>query len=341
MTSTRPPTQKEIDGPVLGTAIRNEFQLLPKVASVSNSLSPLSGFRERPLTDILTNQHTIPEIKRIDGLYFKMIGQPMLSGDIFSREDLHEGFTAPEGKVESNAIIVNDKLAQFLNPNGNAIGRSVLLGEEQTYRVIGVVKGVKMPGQKSIPMRAYIPASVHSIAMTVQLKDNQILTREEIVAAIKRVTGFFALYTMDNVTDIHKALLFSQKATAYTTGVLALLTIILSMIGLYGVLNYSIHTQRFELGTRMAIGAKSKEIIALILKNNISALLTGFVISMVILIACYFSFAEYFAHYINAELVVMFILTLIIISLISFSACFIPLRQYINKPVMYCLRGSN
>jgi len=330
LASTRPPTQEEIDGPVLGTAIRNEFQLLPKVASVSNSLSPLSGFFQIPLTDIQTNRHSIPEVKFIDELYFKMIGQPMLSGETFSRADLNEGFTAPEGKIESNALIVNDKLAEFLAPKGDVIGRSVLIDGDNTYQVIGIVKGVKMPGEKYIPMRAYIPASVHSINMTVQLKENQTLSREEVVAAVKRVTGFFALSTMNNVTDIHADLLFNQKATAYTTGALALLTIILSMIGLYGVLNYTLHTQRFELGTRMAIGAKGKEITTLILRNNFSAILIGL----------YLGFVEYLTSYLSTELLMMFGCTLVIICLISFLACYMPLRQYIKNPVAHSLRGG-
>ena len=341
LTSTRPPTQKEIDGPVLGTAIRNEFLLLPKVAAVSNSLSPLSGFEQMPLTDTITHQHAIIDIKSIDELYFEMIGQPMLSGDTFSRDDLHEGFTAPEGKVESNSLIVNEKLAYFLDTKGKAIGRSVLIDGDETYKVVGIVKGVKMPGQKTIPMRAYIPSSVHSISMTVQLKEDQKLSREEVVAAVKRVTGFFALSTMHKVTDIHKNLLFSQKVTAYTTGVLAILTIILSMIGLYGVLSYAIHTQRFELGTRMAIGAKGKEIIVMILKNNLNALLIGFAICSVFLVAGYLSFVTYLSSYINISLAVMFILSLILIALISFTACYMPLRQCINKPTMYSLRGSD
>jgi predicted permease len=341
LTSTRPPTQEEINGPVLGTGVRNEFLLLPQVQSVSNTLSPLSGFDQEPMTDIETNRHIIPETKYVDDLYFQLIGQQILSGDIFSRDDLHEGFTAPEGKVESTVVIVNDKLANFLDPSGSVIGRKLLMDEGETFRIIGVVKGIKMPGAKSIPLRAYLPASVHSVAMTVQLKSNQTLSREEIVSAVKRVTSFFALYTMNNVTEIHQDLLFNQKATAYTTGTLAILTIILSAIGLYGVLNYTIHTQRFEIGTRLAIGAKSKDILGLVLKNNSSALIIGFVMSIVILSLLYLGFNQQLSSYISSNLIGMYLLTLAMITFISFFACYLPLRQYITKPAIHSLRGSD
>ena len=113
------------------------------------------------------------------------------------------------------------------------------------------------------------------------------------------------------------------------------------MIGLFGILNYSSQMRRFEIGTRMAIGAKSKDIIAMVLKDNAAALLAGVAVSLLLLLGLYVGFSDKLTHYISVALIPIFIATLGLISLISFLACYLPLRQYIKKPAIQSLRGSD
>jgi hypothetical protein len=210
--TARRPTQAEIDGPVLGTAIKNSLLALPQVEAVSNSQSPLSGFNEWTLTNVATNEHIIPEVKWIDEQYFQLIDQPLLGGDYFTIHDIREGFTGPEGKVDNMVIIVNDVLAKYLVPKGNSLddvlGKKVLMGSDELFTIIGIVQGMRMPGASTIPVRAYVPSSVHSINMVVKLKPNQTLSREQVVKAVSEVTSLFSLFSMKDVTEIHKKLLF-------------------------------------------------------------------------------------------------------------------------------------
>ena len=72
----------------------------------------------------------------------------------------------------------------------------------------------------------------------------------------------------ERLADIQKSMLFTQYTTAITSGVLAVFTFSLAAIGLYGILSYSTNIRRFEIATRMAIGAKSSDIIKLIFIDN-------------------------------------------------------------------------
>ena len=342
--TARRPTQEEIDGPVLGTAIKNSLLALPQVEAVSNSQSPLSGFNEWTLTNVATNEHIIPEVKYVDEQYFQLIAQPLLAGDYFTIHDIREGFTGPEGKVDNMVIIINDVLAKYLIPEGHsfddALGKKVLMGDDELFTVIGIVKGMKMPGASTIPVRAYVPSSVHSINMTVKLKPNQTLSREQVITAVNEVTSLFALFSMKDVAEIHQQLLFSERATAITTGTLALLTILLAALGLYGILSYSTQMRRFEIGTRLALGAKRGDIIKLIVYDNALAVTLGMVISSLVLLGIIVVFNEQLQNIINVSLLPLFLLTLLLISVIAFNACYLPLRTYINKPALYSLRGS-
>ncbi|KGJ92828.1 ABC transporter permease [Colwellia psychrerythraea] len=340
----RRPTQEEIDGPVLGTAIKNSLLALPQVAAVSNSQSPLSGFYEMALTNVATNEHMLPGVKWIDESYFQLIEQPLLAGDYFTVSDIREGFTGPEGKIDNMVMIINDTLAKKVVPQGAsldyALGKKFKMDERGVFTVIGIVKGMKMPGVSNIPVRAYVPSSVHSISMTVKLKPNQTLSREQVITAVNEVTSLFALFSMKDVAEIHQQLLFSERATAITTGTLALLTILLAALGLYGILSYSTQMRRYEIGTRLALGAKRRDIVNLIVFDNLIAVIIGIIISIVILIGLMMAFNEQLESIINVSLLPLFLLTLLLISGIAFNACYLPLRTYINKPALYSLRGS-
>ena len=98
--------------------------------------------------------------------------------------------------------------------------------------------------------------------------------------------------------------------------------------------------RRFEIGTRMAIGAKGKDIVGLVFKDNAGALVIGLALSFVVLVILYFGFSDSLQGYISLELLPLFIIALGSISLLSSLACYFPLRQYINKPVIHSLKAS-
>jgi ABC-type antimicrobial peptide transport system permease subunit len=145
---------------------------------------------------------------------------------------------------------------------------------------------------------------------------------------------------MELLDDQRTALLFTQYTTAITSAALAVITFFLAAIGLYGILSYSTQMRRFEIGTRLAIGAKRFDLIRLIIKDNLSSVILGMILSLLILVGLYLGFSEQLASYINITLVYLFIITVALISLISLFACYWPLRPFINRPAIHSLRGS-
>jgi ABC-type antimicrobial peptide transport system permease subunit len=99
--------------------------------------------------------------------------------------------------------------------------------------------------------------------------------------------------------------------------------------------------RRFEIGTRLAIGAKRKEIILLIVKNNAAMILLGMLTSVLVLLTLYLGFRDNLTDYLNGNMSLAFVLTVASIALLSLFACYWPLRKYINQPVVHSLRGSD
>lgn len=303
---------------------------LPQVESVSQSASPFNRFYAPEVTIVSSNEKLRIENRSVDHQYFKMIRQPLLAGNYFSKSDISDN---------NSVIIINDVLAKKLSPQGNALGLK-LSSRGKVFTVTGIVKGVKMPKQDKIPLRYYQPALSNSSKFLIKFKNNQALSREKLTTLLNTTSKLYAIYDLTPLTEQVQLQLFSQITTAITAAVLALFTFFLAGIGLYGILSYSTQIRRFEIGTRMAIGAKRKELILLILKENAPSILFGIATSIIVLLVLTLGFNEQFNSYLTLQLLPIFLVTLGLVSLISFCACYLPLRQYINRPAIYSLRGD-
>lgn len=298
----------------------------PKIAQVSQAMRP-SGFGTFALTTQSDNKRYSISGKDVDDQYFSLIDQPIVEGD---------NFTQAQVKDRELVAIVNDVLAKKLAPNGSAIGTKFTNGA----KVIGVVKAIKVPGSATEGPRFYYTASPARNMLLIKLHDGQTLSRVELIAILKSVNSQLSLFSYSSLDEYKNRRLFSATTTAITTITLTIITFLLSGLGLYGILKYSSQMRRYEIGTRLAIGAKGKDIIALIIKDNSSSLLTGIVISLLALLTLYLSFSDSLVSYISMSLVPLFLATLLIIAILSFVACYLPLRHYIKQPAMRSLRGS-
>jgi len=313
--------------------VREKLEDLPQIDQVVQSRSPLNGFNIWATTVIATNERFTPEAKHVDQNYFQMIGQELLEGDFFTTIDI---------KDETNNVIVNEAFAQRISPTESAIGKQISFGDDTKSTIIGIIKSIRIPGDSDEPiLRAYVPASLAENAMIMQLKPESIVSREQVVSVLTSVTSQYNIFEMELLDTQKSQLLFTQYTTAITSAVLAVITFFLAAIGLYGILSYSTQMRRFEIGTRLAIGAKRFDLIGLIIKDNLSSVILGMILSILILIALYLGFSEVLADYINLSLLVLFVITVALISLISLFACYWPLRPFINRPAIHSLRGSD
>ncbi len=308
---------------------------LPQISIASRNSSPLTdGEGTWSLKEVLSNQTVLTIGKSVDSHYFSLMGQRLLFGDNFIKSHFID--RAP-------VLIINQQMARQLvaDKQGNlsaALGKQLSFGGPKAFTVIGIVNDFKLPGKIDIPSRVYMP-NLSRYNLLIKLKDNQLLAREQLVSVIKSSNKSLSLFSFSTLERQKTQRLFSQYTVAITTAVLTVLTFMLSAIGLYGILSYSMQMRRFELGTRMAIGAKRGDLITLVIKDNAKAVSLGGVLSVGILSILTIGFSEQVSRYLTLQLLPVFIVTLAMISLLVLFACYFPLRQYINRPVIHALKG--
>ncbi len=311
--------------------LKNKLMALPQVEDVAQAVSPLNrGRRINHKIEATQEQHPLVQTRFVDNRYFQVIGQPLMEGDFFSAADF---------KDWNKLIIINDVYAKKLAAHGDVLGSKIWI-VNAWHTISGVVKGVKRPTETDIPMRSYLPTTEVVPQFIIKLKPQQTLPLELAATRVQEVSREFFVRKLEALNDQRDQLLFTQYTTAITSAVLAVLTFLLATIGLYGILSYATQMRRFELGTRLAIGAKRSDVIRLIIKDSAGAVGIGFVISLIILLVLTIGFSEVLASYINLQLISLFSVTLVLISIMSLFACYWPLRPIINYPAIYSLRGS-
>jgi predicted permease len=309
--------------------LKNKLMALPQVEGASQGVAPFSFLAMFAQTIDATQERLVVDTRIVDDRYFQMIGQPLIEGDYFSAADLKDG---------NKLMIVNDIYAAKLAPQGSALGNKINYRGD-LYTVSGVVKGILMPTANEIPMRTYMLTTQAHPEFMLKLRPQQTLSRELVVTTLQEVSGQLALLELEALDEQRDQLLFTQYIAATTSAVLAVLTFLLASIGLYGILNYSTQMRRFELGTRMAIGAKRSDIVGLIIKDNAGAVGIGVAISLITSLVLSIGFSEALASYIDLQLVVLFLVTVALICFIVSFACYWPLRPIINAPPIHSLRG--
>jgi predicted permease len=331
---SRPPLDEV--APIMAE-VRRKLLQLPGVKSLTQSRSPLGqGDFSRLLSRDGSNR-LFAEAKGVDHHYFEFIGQTLLEGNYFSETDVKTK-TGEESRFQ--VAIVNDVLAYSIDPDGSALGIAELPGFG-TVNVVGVVKSVRRPGENEMPSRMFFPLHQGSTQLLVKMHDNQPLLRTQVGTLLRDIGDAWSVWDLHSLERRSQKMLFAQTATAITTAILTVLTCFLVGVGLYGVVSYSMQMRRFEVGIRMAVGAKSRDIVGMVLHENGRAILIGMLGCVAILLGLVAWLGENVKENITWQLLPTFLGTITLVSAVTMLTSYWPTRRYINKPVVNSLRSDN
>ena len=316
---------------MLGQAL-NELSLLPKIDTITRSSSPLGEFSLFALTEAESGEQFTPSFITVSDKYFSMIEQPLVEGDYFSESDIQD---------RNSVVIVNETFAKQISPQTSALGKHLSPGGNRQFLIRGVVKDISIPGGKGSTARMYRPTSPNNATIIIKLKPQQTITRSEINKVLMTINPNINVHELRSLVETRDRLLFSQKVVTMTSATIAILSLILAAIGLYGIMNYSAQMRRFEFGTRLAIGARSNDLIKLITLDNLPSIMFGLVSGIIILLIIYLGFSDMLAEYTSVELVPATIVTIISIAIITIIGLYLPIRRFLQTPVINSLRGND
>jgi predicted permease len=215
--------------------------------------------------------------------YFRALGVPLVKG----RE-----FEATDRVDTARVVIVNEQFAQKYYPHQDAIGKRLRLnGPNGPFaEIVGVAKQGKYVFPVEPPMEyLYLPLAQNPAAgMTLLLETegpSAALTGplRDLVHSLDSRQPIYGVRTMEEFYEVraHKTLGFVTNAMAE----LGILGLVLAMVGLYGLMTYSVSLRQRELGIRMAIGAEPATVVGMVLKQGMILAGVGVAIGLTLSLA--------------------------------------------------------
>ena len=291
----------------------------------------IEGYPVLPVGQAPMIQHTV-----VTPGYFRTMGIPLLSGRDFADADT---------KDVPGVTIVDERLARQYWPNENPVGKRIRFGppedNEPWHTVIGVVGTVRHQRmQEDTRQSVYLPhlqIPVSGLSIVTRTSSDPI----ELAGAIRREAAQLdpdipvsKIMTMEEVVarSIWQPRLYAMLFAVFAGG-----TLMLALIGIYGVMAFLVQTRTHEIGVRMALGATARDVFKLIVGRGMKLTAFGVVIGVGGAVALT-RLMHGLLFNTSATDPVTFILISILLSVAAFLACYIPARRAAKVDPLVALR---
>jgi putative ABC transport system permease protein len=262
--------------------LRQRAQRLPGVTAVSVIMPlPLSGNAlavafEIEGRSVPPGNNPVSHFRTISPDYFKTMKIPVVQG---------RDFTAQDGWNDRPVAIVNERLVKEFFPDQNPLGRrikpGITVGNEPPWReIIGVVKDVRHRPALSSPLEPelYVPhAQVPLSGMTLVVRAESQPSRlvNALQAEVSALDSTIPLYRVKTLGQYISTAVAHPKFYALVLGLFAGLALVLAIVGLYSVMAYSVAQQTTDIGIRIALGARPRDVLGLVLRQGLRLTLLG------------------------------------------------------------------
>jgi predicted permease len=186
-------------------------------------------------------------------------------------------------------IVVSQAAANAYWPGESPLGKRVGFGPRDTvgFEVVGVVNDTRARGiTVDAPLMTYLSyAGATNVARTMSLvvrgRGDAAAIAATTRAAILEIDRTLPIYNMQPVTQVIDASLGQSRLNTTLLSIFAMVALALAAVGIYGVISYSVTLRQQEIGVRMALGASSNNVLALVLREGGLLAVAGTLVGLV------------------------------------------------------------
>ncbi len=230
--------------------------------------------------------------------YFKAMNIPLIRGRYFDNHDDRSSIVGKDlsqlEEVERdfaalNSIVIDEEFARRHWPGEDPVGKRIVMGRDENPRyltVLGVVGRVKMDGlgQDSKRVQGYFPfLQIPSSDMTVILKaagdPNQLIAA--VRQQVKAIDPDQPIYSVRTMHEIRAESVAPERLNLMLLSIFAGIALVLAIVGIYGVMSYSVTQRTHEIGIRMAIGAQPRDVFRMVIGQGMMLAMIGVAIGLV------------------------------------------------------------
>jgi putative ABC transport system permease protein len=252
-----------VEGVAIGGSVPWRDRVTTRVQFVVEGYQPANG-EESPTG----------RLRNVSPQYFAVLGVPILAGRDFIDDDR-------TGK--ELVAIVNQSVAQRLFPNGNALNRRLTptnlgtnLGSPQPSRIVGIVADVDEDNVVQEPsMIVYYPLRGGGSRLFVRATGDPHALIPSVTRTIREISADQAVERPATLEDIRAEVLAPERLNAFVFSALGGIALLIAVVGVAGVLAFSVSARTRDFGVRLALGSTPAQLLTRVLKEGVVIVTVG------------------------------------------------------------------
>jgi putative ABC transport system permease protein len=308
--------------------------------AISNTLPPAGTETDGPFFvegHKLSNPNEAPDTiyDPISPEYFQTLKTPLIAGRYFNDYDNND---------KSRVVIINETMARAFFGGEEAVGKHLKLDryeKEDWLEIVGVVADERFFGwDHDLYPATYFPLAANpqrGMAFVVRTKIDPMSVSSSVRQAIWSIDKdlpFTEVLTMDQrLTESFSERRFHMILLGFFAG----LALILSVVGIYGVMSYSVTQRTHEIGIRVALGADRRQVLRLVLRRGLLLTLIGASAGLAGALALT-RFLASMLYGVHPNDAVTFVAVTLVLAAIAILACYLPARRATKVEPLVALR---
>ena len=330
---------------VQALAVLDDLRGLPGVTNVSlSSDAPLGGssaifYAAEFMGQVDATNRPRAYVHRVSPGYVETIGLRVIDGRAFGSTDLG---------VDSTSVMVTEALARRFWPSESAVGRRIkqgdLDGKSPWLTIVGVLRDSNLRGIPQNPTRdpdIFFPFNGRARGFVVMLKTagDPASLAKPVAELLNRRDASIAVFGVETLDERVQQQLSASRFLTWLTGVFAATALTLAIIGIYGLLAYSVGQRTREIGVRAALGAGRSQLMGLVVGQGVMLAVVGVIAGGLAAIALG-RFVENQLYSVQPLDIVSFAATAGIMILTAFIASLVPALRALRIDPINALRGE-
>jgi predicted permease len=253
-----------------GVKAEGLISALPMTGTVGWGGINVEGYTPAP------GQELQADIRIASSDYFRAMEIPLAKGRFFNQYDT---------SANQQVVIIDEKFAQRFWPHDNPVGKHLWFDPKKPFTIAGVVKVVKQYGlDMDSKIAAYFPQSQmgsNGLYLAAKTSGDPGGLSAAMVHEIHAVDPSAVVYEIRTMNQRLYDSLARQRFAATMLGAFALFALLLTTVGVYGVISYLVSQSKHDLGIRIALGARPGNIVGLVVRQGMELTAVGVVAGLV------------------------------------------------------------
>ena len=315
-----------------GVTAAGAANMIPLDGNGTDRLIEVEGYVPRDESDMPDAQN-----RQATPGWFAAMGIPLVRGRLIERSD---------DKNAARVLVVNETFAKRFFPNGDAIGKRIRLGKltaefpwANIVGIVGDVRGFALdePPEPTMYWPVAQIRTTPSLAIVVRTDNDPATLASAVRGAIAEIDPTQPIYDMQPLDQLVAKSLGQRRFTLTLMVLFGVIALVLSAIGIYGVMAFAVTQRTQEIGIRMALGASAIDVLKMVVGSGMFLAVIGVAVGLIGAFALTRLMASLLFGVSPTDLVTFGLVTAGLL-MVALLACYIPARRATKVDPLVALR---